>query len=98
MQVTSEPALAPLLSELIHSMEGVEVNLRWGWDLHGSVARSLLRAQVAQGCCSSDCNLALPLGVGFALKRYAHVQIGFDTPLLQSRLHLQFHGLTMHCN
>lgn len=27
-QVTSEPALAPLLSELIHSMEGVEVNLR----------------------------------------------------------------------
>ena len=29
IQVTSEPALAPLLSELIHSMEGVEVNLRW---------------------------------------------------------------------
>lgn len=33
-QVTSEPTLAPLLSELIHSTEGQEVRLRAPADYH----------------------------------------------------------------
>ena len=48
MQVTSEPTLAPLLSELIHSTEGQEVRLREPADYHIHDLKKTTFAEVAE--------------------------------------------------
>lgn len=47
-QVTSEPDLAPLLSELIHSTEGQEVRLREPSDYHIHDLKKTSFAEVAE--------------------------------------------------
>ena len=48
LQVASEPALAPLLSELIHSTEGQEVRLREPADYHIHDLKKTSFAEVAE--------------------------------------------------
>lgn len=48
IQVTSEPGLAPLLSELIHSTEGQEVRLREPADYHIHDLKKTSFAEVAE--------------------------------------------------
>ena len=48
LQVTSEPVLAPLLSELIHSTEGQEVRLREPADYHIHDLKKTTFAEVAE--------------------------------------------------
>jgi hypothetical protein len=48
LQVTSEPVLAPLLSELIHSTEGQEVRLREPADYHIHDLKNTTFAEVAE--------------------------------------------------
>lgn len=48
VQVTSEPTLAPLLSELIHSTEGQEVRLREPADYHIHDLKKTTFAEVAE--------------------------------------------------
>ena len=48
LQVASEPSLAPLLSELIHSTEGQEVRLREPADYHIHDLKKTSFAEVAE--------------------------------------------------
>lgn len=48
LQVTSEPSLAPLLSELIHSTEGQEVRLREPADYRLHDLKKTTWAEVAE--------------------------------------------------
>lgn len=48
LQVASEPSLAPLLSELIHSTEGQEVRLRQPADYHIHDLKKTSFAEVAE--------------------------------------------------
>lgn len=54
LQVTSEPTLAPLLSELIHSRQGQEVRLREPADYHIHDLKKTSFAEVAEYARTKD--------------------------------------------
>lgn len=54
LQVTSEPTLAPLLSELIHSEQGQEVRLRQPADYHIHDLKKTSFAEVAEYARTKD--------------------------------------------
>lgn len=54
LQVTSEPTLAPLLSELIHSEQGQEVRLRQPADYHIHDLEKTSFAEVAEYARTKD--------------------------------------------
>lgn len=73
LQVTSEPTLAPLLSELIHSNKGQEVRLRQPADYHIHDLEKTTFAEVAEYARTKD-----ETAIGYVPHQYRILKLSTD--------------------
>ena len=83
--MTSEPTLAPLLSELIHSEQGQEVRLRQPADYHIHDLEKTSFAEVAEYARTKD-----ETAIGYVPCQYCLLKLSTDA-LTTYLLHVVFH-------